>query len=174
MRVLIGNVVALAACIVMLFDGYARSRKRALQIQVAECMLHTAAALCVGAVSGAVVNAIAVPRNVLAYRDRLTTKWKAVFIIATAALILGFNADGWLGLLPLAASIEYILLMDRTKGIAFKAVTIGSVSLWLIYDTCIRLYVSAVFDALFLAAACVAIYRIKKHGDPDLKSTEKE
>ena len=87
---------------------------------------------------------------------------KIIFVIVTTTLTIAFNNLLFIGLLPLAASLTYIVFMTERNVIKFKIMTIATLLMWGIYDLCIQSYTSACFDFLTVITNVIAIIQIRK------------
>ena len=79
--------------------------------------------LVLGGISGAVVNAVSCVRNIVCYKNKLDMKAKMIFVVVTTILTIAFNNLLFIGLLPLAASLTYIVFMTERNVIKFKIMT---------------------------------------------------
>lgn len=166
MTLIIGNVIALVASILMVLAGLQKKKNKILFIQIIQIFLTIISNLVLGGYTGAIVNAISLVRDILLYKNKMGTKEKVLLIILSIGLSIAFNNLGIIGLLPLIATVVYILFMNTKNVIKFKYLIIFSMLMWLIYDLTIKSYVSGVFDILSVFANIFAIIQIhKKVGD---------
>lgn len=98
-NVIIGNVIAFIAAVLMLISGYVKSKKVTLLIQTVEVFLDAVACFVLGAVSGGIVNLFSLVRNILAYLDKFTPVSKSIIILSVSVLSIKFNSNGWVGYL---------------------------------------------------------------------------
>lgn len=68
-----------------------------------------------GGITGAIINAISMIRNILCYKDKLGLKEKIVITILSVILNFKFNNLSYIGLFPLISTIFYIWLMNIKK-----------------------------------------------------------
>ena len=162
MQIIIGNIIALIASILMTFSGLQKSKKKILFIQIIQIFLTIISNLVLGGYTGAIVNAISLIRDILLYKDKVGVKEKIILIIFAIGLSLAFNNLGLIGLLPLIATVTYMLFMDTKDVIKFKILIIISMILWFIYDLTIKSYTSSVFDILSALTHLIAIIQIIK------------
>ena len=160
-RVIIGNAIILIASIIMVASGYLKSKERTLYWQTIQIGLSAVSCFVLGAISGGIVNLLAIPRNILGYKDKLTSSAKVVLLMVTSTLSIYFNVNGVIGYLPLVVSVSYILLMDKLKDDKFKMLIIATMVLWAIHDFYMKSYVSVVFNIGNIVTSSIAIYRIK-------------
>ena len=162
MTLIIGNVIALIASILMVLAGLQKVKKRILFIQIIQILLTIISNLVLGGYTGAVVNALCLVRDILLYKNKMGTKEKIIIIVLAIGLSLAFNNLGIIGLLPLVATIVYILFMNTKDVIKFKILIIFSMLMWLVYDLTIKSYTSSIFDILSIFANIFAIIQIHK------------
>lgn len=162
-QVVIGNIIALIASILMVLAGLQKKKKKILFIQIIQIALSVISNLILGGYTGAIINALSCVRDILCYKDKMGTKEKIIIIILAVGLSLAFNNLGWIGLLPLIATVVYILFMNTKDVVKFKLLIIFSMVMWLIYDLYIKSYTSGVFDFMSVIANIVAIWQIKRY-----------
>lgn len=162
-QVVIGNIIALIASILMVLAGLQKKKKKILFIQIIQIALSVISNLVLGGYTGAIINALSCVRDILCYKDKMGTKEKIIIIILAVGLSLAFNNLGWIGLLPLIATVVYISFMSTKDVVKFKLLIIFSMVMWLIYDLYIKSYTSGVFDFMSVIANIVAIWQIKRY-----------
>ena len=160
--ILIGNIIALVASIIMVISGIVKEKKKVLFYQSVEVGLAVISYLFLGAISGAVINVINLIRNYLGYKDKLNVVLKIILTILSIVLVLYFNNEGLIGLLPLVCIIVYLWLITIKDIIKFKIMIISLMILWTIYDFVVKNYVAGVFDILTILANIISIISIKK------------
>ena len=160
--ILIGNIIALVASIMMVISGIVKEKKKVLFYQSVEVGLAVISYLFLGAISGAVINVINLIRNYLCYKDKLNVVLKIILTILSIVLVLYFNNEGLIGLLPLVCIIVYLWLITIKDIIKFKIMIISLMILWTIYDFVVKNYVAGVFDILTILANIISIISIKK------------
>lgn len=166
--IVIGNIIALIASIVMVYSGYLKEKKKFLFAQLIQIALAVVSNLVLGGYTGAIINAIGCIRNILCYKDKLGTKEKVFLIVISAILSVAFNNQGWIGYMPLVSTIVYVVFMNIKDIKKFKILTIVTVALWLIYDFYIKSYTAALFDFMTIITSIIAIIQIIRR-----KSTSK-
>lgn len=168
MQIIIGNIVALIASIIMVYSGYLKQKKKILYVQTIQIGLAILSNIILGGITGAIINAISCVRNILCYKDKLNKILKIILIILATTLSLCFNNLGIIGLLPLISTITYILLMNTKNVVSFKYLIIFTMMLWLCYDFYIKSYTFACFDFMCIVTNLISIIQINK-GKEELK-----
>ena len=160
-QIIIGNIIALIASLLMVYSGIIKQKKKILYIQTVQIGLSVISNIVLGGIVGAIINALSCIRNILCYKEKLELKEKIIITILATILSIAFNNLGIIGLLPLISTIVYLWLMDLKDVIKFKILMIFTMVLWLIYDICIKSYTSAVFDFLATIANVISICQLK-------------
>ena len=160
--VLLGNIVALIGAALMVSTGFLKTKK---QILVAQCFQYgvlSASNAILGAFTGITANVIGIARNLFCMKREFTVPWKLAFIAAQLALLFAFNSDGWLGLLPAAATCVYTWFLDLKDERKLKLVIILTVLCWAVYDFLFRNYVTFAFDLGTVVSNTVGIITLRK------------
>ena len=114
-----------------------------------------------GGITGAIINALSMIRNILCYKNKLGLKEKIIITILAIILTFKFNNLGYIGLLPLISTVSYIWLMNIKDVRKFKLLIIFTMLMWLIYDVVIKSYTSAIFDFMNIIANMLTLLQIK-------------
>ncbi len=162
MSLVIGNIIALIASILMVFSGIIKKKKGVIYVQSLQIGLFVISNLVLNGISGAIINAISLVRNILCYKDRLGFKEKIIITFVSTLLTIYFNNLGLIGLLPLISTVVYLWLMTIKNIIKFKILIIFTIILWCIYDFTIQSYTAFAFDILTILTNIIAIIKINK------------
>lgn len=161
MNILIGNIIALVASLIMVYTGILKNKKKIIYLQTVQIGLSVISNIVLGGISGAIINGISCIRNVLCYKDMLTTMFKILIVIISITLTLLFNNLGIIGLLPLISIVVYTLFMDTKKVITLKLLIIFTMIMWLLYDFYIKSYTSSLFDLLTIITNVIALNQLR-------------
>ena len=161
-HIVVGNVIALIASILMVIAGFQKFKKKILFVQIIQIALSVASNIILGGYTGAIINAISLVRDILCYKDKMGTKEKVIIIIFSVGLSIAFNNLGWIGMLPVVATVTYIIFMSTKNVVKFKTVIIFAMAMWFLYDLRIKCYTASAFDFASIIANLIAIYQIKK------------
>ena len=160
--IVIGNIIAFIASIIMVYSGYIKDKKKILYAQTIQIGLFILSNIVLGGITGAIINVLNCIRNILCYKERLNNIVKVVLIVLATILTICFNNLGIIGLLPLASMILYVLFMNTKDVVKFKYLILSTMVLWLIYDFSIKSYVSTCFDILTIVTNIISIIQINK------------
>lgn len=161
MQLVIGNIIALIASILMVYSGTIKKKKKVLYVQSVQIGLFVISNLVLNGISGAIINAISFVRNILCYKDKLGMKEKIAITVLSIVLTIYFNNLGLIGLLPLISTIVYLWLMTIKDIKKFKMLIIFTMILWCIYDFTIQSYTAFIFDVLTILTNIISIIKIK-------------
>ena len=159
---LLGNLVALLACIVLVIVGFIKHKRRALMTEVAEAGLFGASDLILGGFSGVVTNAIAIVRNLLVCFAKLNWPLKLILCALTLGIGLPLNNLGLVGALPLFSTCFYICLIDTRDELKYKLVFAVAITPWIFFDWTIHSYPGFVCDILSVIGALIAAARLAR------------
>ena len=162
MSLIIGNLIALIGSILMVYSGILQEKKKILYVQTIQISLFVISDLILGGITGAIINAVSLIRNILCYKNKLDIKSKILITGANLILCILFNNLGLIGFLPLISTISYIWLMTIKDVKKFKLLIAFTMLLWLIYDISIRSYTKALFDFINLSANMISLMNINK------------
>ena len=160
--VLLGNIVALVGAAIMVSTGFLKTKKQILTTQCFQYGVLSASNAILGAFTGITANAVGIARNLFCMKKEFTTPWKLVFIAAQLVLFFAFNADGWLGLLPAAATCAYTWFLDLKDEVQLKFVMIATVLCWAVYDFVFQNYVTFAFDLGTVVSNAAGIITLRK------------
>lgn len=166
--IIIGNIIALIASIIMVYSGFLKQKKTILYTQTIQIGLSVLSNIVLGGITGAIINALSCVRNILCYKDKLDLKSKIILIFLATTLSLMFNNLGVIGLFPVISTITYILLMNTKDIIKFKWLIVFTMLMWLIYDLFIKSYTSAIFDFMNIVANIISIIQIRLQNKKEL------
>ena len=161
--IVIGNIIALIASLLMLYSGYIKKKQKILFVQTIQIGLSVLSNVVLGGISGAIINALSLLRNVLCYKEKLNKVWKLILIILSTILTLKFNNLGIIVLLPVVSMVVYTILIDLKNVIKFKYLILFTMTMWLIYDIYIMSYTAAIFDLGTIIANIIAVIQIKRN-----------
>ena len=159
--IIIGNIIALIASILMVCSGMLKQKKKILYFQTVQIGMSVISNIILGGITGAIINALSMIRNILCYKNKLGLKEKIIITILAIILTFKFNNLGYIGLLPLISTVSYIWLMNIKDVRKFKLLIIFTMLMWLIYDVVIKSYTSAIFDFMNIIANMLTLLQIK-------------
>lgn len=159
--VIIGNIIAFVASIFMVVAGMLNDRKKILVVQTLQMALFIASNIVLKGYTAAVINAISIIRNMLAYKDKLSDKLTYLLLGLTIIISILVNNNAIIGLLPLIGTVVFTLNINNKNITKLKLALSLNMFLWFIFDLYIKSFTSAIFDFLSMAAGLITVYQIK-------------
>ena len=159
-NIIIGNIIALVASVLMVYSGLIMKKKKIIYIQTLQLGLLTVSTAVLGGITGTIMNIVDCIRNILCYKDKLVVKAKVILIIISTVLTVKFNNLGIVGMLPLISTISYILLIDSKEIIKLKILFIVTSILWCIYGVVIKSYSLVIFNILNIITNSISIFQL--------------
>lgn len=134
--------------------------------QFLECLLLSVASVFFGSLAGTAVLALSALRNLLVATKKYTKPVMCLFLLLTALAGVVVNTKGFVGLLPVIATVEYTVCCYYIKGLKATRYSIFiNVAIWVVYSFLILDFSTALTDSAVLfidAAAIVKLHRLEK------------
>ena len=168
MTVIIANVIDFLAAIIQVGTGSIKKKTKILVAQIIQMLMQGISMLLLGGITGAINNALSCFRNLLCYKERLTTFWKAILIAASVLMTILFNEQGLLGIIPTAVCTVYIIFMDVKDPVKFKILVTITFVPWMFYHFILKSYVGTIFDLASIITSTITLcVMIKKNKSAD-------
>ncbi len=161
MIIIIANIIALVASLIMVYTGTIKNKKLILNMQNVQMGLLCLSNALLGGVSGAITNALGIVRNLLCYYKKFNVPVKIGFIAVSTILTILFNNMGIIGYFPLIAVVVYTWLITIEDIVKFKILIIFTMVMWVIWDFTIKSYTTVIFDIFTIVTNLISIYSIK-------------
>lgn len=161
MVIVIANIIALVASIIMVYTGVFKNKKLILNMQNVQMGLLCLSNALLGGISGAIMNGLGIVRNLLCYYKKFNIPVKILFIIISTILTILFNNMGIIGYFPLIAVVVYTWLITIEDIVKFKILIIFTMVMWVIWDFTIKSYTTVIFDLFTIVTNLISIYSIK-------------
>lgn len=159
MNLLVGNGISLVAALFLAASCCVKERRRVFLLQTANCLLLAAASWFFGSYAGITTLLVSAARNYVVAKGKYTKPVMAGFLALTVILGIWVNNRGWIGLLPVAATVQYTLcchFFTSVKG------TRGSIwvneLLWVFYSCLILNFATAFSDLAVLLVDSVSLF----------------
>ncbi len=162
MGLIIANIIDFIAALIQIGTGAVKKKNKILIIQIIQLLMQGTSMLILGGITGAVSNVLSCIRNYICYKEKLNLPWKVFFIAASVVTTILLNEQGFLGIIPAAICIVYIIFMDVKDPIRFKLLVMLTFIPWLIYHFVLGSYTGALSDAATIIANAITIIKMKK------------
>lgn len=157
---LVANIFSCVGAITLLYSTFNKEKERILYVQAISSGASVISYLLIGSYSAMLISVIAVIRNILMAKDKMTPN--LLFIISAILIFLGLctNTKGLVGLLPIIASVEYTIWSAKgTTAQSLRWAIVVNLVLWLIHDIFVSLYLFIIMDLVILIATIVNIIK---------------
>lgn len=149
--IIFGEILSALSALCLAYSTFSKTKKNMVLWQAGNAAFYLVSNIFLGGYSAVAVNALTILRNLLASKERLH-KWMTG-LICLAMIIIGvaFNNRGYLGILPITASVSYTILMYIVKDIqAMRLAVISNMAQWMIFDGLIGAYPSFIMDIVII------------------------
>lgn len=158
---LIANIIGLIGSLLMVLMGCLKKKKDVLLAQNGQLVLLSVSNVMMGGYIGAIVNVIAIFRNILCSKNKLNLFWGIIITMVTIVLGVIFNSgQGFIGYMPIIATLIFLVFMNLKDMVKFKAMMAFVMFLWLIYDLELGLYTTALFDLITVFSCLIVMYNL--------------
>lgn len=117
LNIMIGNVISLIAGIFVILSLCVNNDKKAYKYQIINAAILVISSFFFESMVGAVIMAVITIRLYLVYTDRLTFKLTIFFLILAVVMGVAVNTVGWIGLIPIIATIQITICNFAYKDI---------------------------------------------------------
>ena len=162
-NLILGNLFSLAAVVCLGMSVVKKSKEKLIGWQIVDVVFCMLSNIALYTYSAFTTNFLALIRNVLAYKNKLSSI--STLILALFCIILGViaNTRGIIGWFPIVASSSYTVFMYISKNDQqMRYALISNLLLWLVHDIYVGAYPSAVADVLL---SFWTIYQVFKNRD---------
>lgn len=160
---MIGQFFSFLSACCLCYSTFGKRKENILKWQVANTAFLILANLFLKGYSGVATNLICLVRNFLGARGRLNKVNTIVLAILIVAGGIAVNNRGWLGLLPVVASVEYSICMYLCRDAQQMRLALAvNVALWAVYDFTIASYPMFATDLIVAGACCLNVFRYKR------------
>lgn len=159
----IGNIFSLLSAICIAISVVKKNKKSLIWWQIIDVFFCILSNIALCTYSALTTNSIALARNILAYKNKLTLKitW-IMFILCIIAGLLA-NNRGFIGFFPIIASASYTIFIFITKDEQqMRWALISNLILWFIHDICVQSYPLAITDIILSIWTAMQIFRNRK------------
>ena len=136
---ILGNVFSLLSAICIAISVLKKNKNDLILWQVIDVIFCILSNIALYTYSAMTTNSIALIRNILAYKNKLTKKITWILFILCIVVGLYANNRGLIGLFPIVASASYTIFMFTTKDEQqMRWALVSNLILWFVHDIYIR------------------------------------
>ena len=157
---ILGNIFALLASICVVISVVKKNKKALIGWQTIQIVFCIISGIALFAYAAVVTNCIALIRNILACKNKLTTQM--TFALSMVCIIVGWyiNNLGFIGWFAIIASTSYTVFMYTTKNAQqMRYAMLTNIALWLVHDLYIQSYPSVITGIVLFVWTIIQIIR---------------
>ena len=159
----IGNIFALLSVIFIFISVVKKNKTDLIGWQIANISFCIFSNIALFAYSALATNCVALLRNMLAYRKKLTLKATVILSIACVIAGLYVNNRGIFGWTVIAGTTSYTIFMYLAKNAQqMRYALIFSSILWIVHDFYVQSYPTVISGCFLIAWTIIQILKYRK------------
>lgn len=160
---IIGNILSFGAAMFTAASCCVKDRRKVFLFQFMECAVLAAASFFFGAYAGITALVLSGARNLLIAANRFDRRLMWVFLALIAAAGLLTNNRGLVGLMPVAATLEYTVCCHYVTGVKATRVSIlVNALIWMVYSALILDISTAISNLIVSLVDIAAILKLAR------------
>ncbi len=160
-NIIIGNIISFIAAVFLIMGCIIKDKKKIYIFQILECLTLMVAYVFFESYSGMASLFISAFRNYTVIKNKYSIKVMSFFAVITIVLGLMTNNRGIIGIIPVAATVQYgICQKFCTTIIPIKIMIFTNVTLWSIYAFIVQDYPTALFNGIGSISCLVSMVYI--------------
>lgn len=159
-NVIIGNIIALIASVIMIIAGICKTKKNTVKIQLLQASLFVTADLFLWAITGAIGDALSFLIFLLTHKKKMNGYAKIFIIVIMFASAIFLNSLGYLDFFPAVLISSYALISTSEDILKYKLVYGITALFWAYYEFNIRAYISCCFSIIYFFTNMITVMRI--------------
>lgn len=162
-NLILGNIFSLLSAICIAVSVIKKNKNDLIYWQVIDVIFCILSNIALYTYAALTTNSVALIRNILAYKNKLTKKITWILFVLCIIVGLWANNRGVIGLFPIIASASYTIFMFTTKNEQQMRWALSSnLILWFIHDIYVQAYPSALTDIILSIWTFMQIHKHRK------------
>ena len=146
---IIGNIFSLLSAICIAVSVIKKSKADLIWWQILDVIFCILSNIALYTYAALTTNSVALIRNILAYKNKLTKNITWILLILCVVVGLWANNRGIIGLFPIIASASYTIFMYTTKNEQqMRWALVSNLILWFVHYIYVQAYPSALTDII--------------------------
>ena len=160
---IIGNIFSLLSSLCLAISVIKKSKRDLIWWQILNIVLSLVTDVVLLAYSAVTLTLVALFRNILEYKNKLTVKWTFVLSLLGALIGLYVNNKGIYGWLAIIATVSYTICMYTTKNEQqMRYALVLNLILWGIHYAYVQAYPTVITKIILTIWTVIQIVRHKK------------
>ncbi|MBP5352157.1 MAG: YgjV family protein [Alphaproteobacteria bacterium] len=157
---IIGNIFSFLSAVCIAISVVKKNKNDLIWWQILDVMFCILSCFALYAYAALTTNAVALVRNILAYKNKLTKQITWILFVLCIIAGLWANNRGIIGLFPIVASASYTVFMFTTKDEQqMRYALISNLTLWAVHDFYVLAIPSAITDVVLSVWTAVQIVK---------------
>ncbi len=162
MITIIANIIMFAGCILLVLAGATKNPKLTVGLQTGQLAFAATANILLGAYTGAVLNVVAILRNLVVLKDKYIMPVRIGFVFIVIAAGIATNDRGALGYGITMGNAVFTASLGAKRKELVKLALAFCVLWWALYDFANKNYVGAAFDVATFMSSIVGYFRMRR------------
>ncbi len=159
-NIIIGNIISFIAALFMMLSCIVNDRNRVFMLQFFNSFLLAVASWFFASYAGIAALLISSVRNYIVSKDKFTKNVMIIFLVMSVILGAAVNNRGFIGLIPIIATVQYTLCSYYVKGVKETRYSIwANLFMWIIYSFSILDFSTALSDLTTLIINTLSIIK---------------
>lgn len=172
-NILIGNIISLVAGIMVVLSIWVNDSKRAYKFQIYSALVLMVSSLFFESFVGFFIFLIIAIRLMFVYKDRLSLRWTIFFLVVPVSVALAVNTLGFIGLIPVIATIQITICNYAYKDIRWiKLSFIVNEAFYIIYFLLVYDFVSTAVQIITVVIGCISYINLVKSRKAEIGAVE--
>lgn len=144
-----------------MLSAWTTDKRKSFGFQTAQCLTYAAASWFYGVYPAVFSMILCAVRNYLVAKEKYTMRASVTLTLAVAVIGFASNTSGFLGLIPVFATMEYGVLLSLFRGkVSTRVNVLVNLALWVSYDFMIRDFINFTVDSVSVILALISIIRV--------------
>ena len=160
---IIGNIFSFLSAICIAVSVLKKNKNDLIWWQIVDVVFCILSNIALYTYAALTTNSIALIRNILAYKNKLTKKVTCILFVLSVFVGLWANNRGIIGLFPIIASASYTVFIFITKDEQqMRWALVSNLILWFVHDIYVQAYPSALTDVVLSVWTTMQIFKHRK------------
>lgn len=160
----LGNIFSLLSAICLAASVIKKNKTDLIWWQILDVIFCILSNIALYTYAALTTNSVALVRNILAYKNKLSSKITFILMILCVVFGLWANNRGIIGFFPVVASTSYTIFMYTTKNEQqMRWALISNLFLWFVHDVYVQAYPSAAMDVILSVWTAIQVFVNRKN-----------
>lgn len=160
MAFILGQILGAVSGLMFIASGVQKTHKKIMMFQIVDCIAIIISNILLGGYAAIVTCGVSLVRNILSYKNKISTKITVGLIIVTVIITFMFNdMTKFINWIPLVASVPYTFGVHLGKCKSTKGFILYNTAMWCVYNILIKSYAQIMFNVLACVVTLVSLIK---------------